>query len=463
MDHTLWLSLAAFVALLGLSAFFSSAETSLFSLSRLQIEQMKKEKNPKAVMIERLLSQPRRLIVTILIGNELVNITASVISAAVVIKLLGADSKWLNVFVMVPLLLLFGEITPKTLAIRNNVAFASFQCRPIDLFAALITPVRRIVRWMADYFITLMVGEQRGRANIVTEDMVRSLAREAVGEGSLDTQEAHYIHQIFDFGDLTVHDVMTPRSRLFSVTNDMNLDDIAAEFCSTRHSRAPVFDAESGTAVGVLFARDLLSVDLQNRAPEDDRAILSRLLREPYVVPETKPAADLFLTFRRRKLSLALTADEYGGVTGIVTMEDLLECIFGDIPSRSELLKQQQIGFEDLGGDRYRIGGSMPIEQFNRLLNARLSDEIAETVGGELLHRFGELPEEGAPIVVDEFEFTIETIDQNRISSLIVKALAPESAVPPETPSGATAVEADKTESQPKEPVPDSDDKDANR
>jgi len=186
MDVTLWLELILFVLLMGFSGFFSSSETAFFSLSNVQLQQMRQEDHPRIGLIGQMLSEPRRLIITILIGNELVNVAASVISAAVVIQLLGDELKWLNLFVMVPILLLVGEITPKTLAIRNNVAFASAECGPIQIFAKLITPVRWLVRLVSEWFITMFVGRERSRGNIVTEDMVRTLAHEAVGEGALD-------------------------------------------------------------------------------------------------------------------------------------------------------------------------------------------------------------------------------------------------------------------------------------
>lgn len=152
MDPALWIELAVFVVLLVFSGFFSSTETALFSLSSFHLDQMRKAKNPRIDLIERLRSEPRRLIVTILIGNEFVNVAASVISAAVIIKLFGAENDMLNLLVMVPILLLFGEITPKVLAIRNNMAFASFQARPIHLFARLITPLREVIRHVAEFF-----------------------------------------------------------------------------------------------------------------------------------------------------------------------------------------------------------------------------------------------------------------------------------------------------------------------
>jgi putative hemolysin len=159
VDPSLWIELVVFVVLLGFSGFFSSTETSLFSLSSFQLDQMRAARNPRIELIERLRSEPRRLIVTILIGNEFVNVSASVISAAMIIHLFGAENEMINLLVMVPILLLFGEITPKVLAIRNNVAFANVECRPIDLVARLITPLREVIRYIADFFITLIVGK----------------------------------------------------------------------------------------------------------------------------------------------------------------------------------------------------------------------------------------------------------------------------------------------------------------
>lgn len=420
MDLTLWAQLVAFVVLLGFSAFFSSSETSLFSLDRLQLAQMKRDNNPNVRLLERLLSEPRRLIVTILIGNELVNVAASAISAAVVIGFLGTDLKWVNIFVMVPLLLLFGEITPKTLAIRHNVAFATRQCTWLERFARLIGPLRWAVRKISDFFITLVVGEERTAANIATEDMVRTLAAEAAGEGSLDPKEAKYIHQIFDFGDKTVRDVATPRSQIVMLPVSMPLPEAARELRRTRHTKVPVHeDGDSDTILGVLFTRDLLGRDL--RTGEDPDGVRG-LLRKALFVPESRAAADLFFHFRRRKLSLALTVDEYGGITGLVTMEDLLECIFGDIESGSEQLKRESASFEKLDENLFRVDASMTVKQFNALVCDCLADDDVETVGGVLLREIGEIPQEGKMVQIDGLVFTVQSIVGHRMGTLLVEA-----------------------------------------
>ena len=419
MDFTLWLELVLFIIMMGLSGFFSSSETALFSLSDVQLEQMRRDKHPRIDLIQRLLSQPRRLIITILIGNELVNVAASVICAAVIIRLLGSENKWINLFIMVPLLLLVGEITPKTIAIRHNVFFAGIESRSIEIFAQVIKPLRWLVRFVADGVITLIIGKERSRGNIITEDMVRILARQAVGEGALDRLEAQFINQILDFGDKTLEDVMTPRSYIFYLPIEMPLNAMVKELSRTRHTKVPVYKEHRDNVVGILYARDLLGLDIK-KVSQNLKGV-ERLLREPYFVPESKLAADLFHNFRERKLSVALTVDEYGGVTGLVTMEDLLECIFGEIHSPSD--ERRHVRVKELGDGRYAADGGMTIGEFNKEMDTKLSDQWGETIGGLLLHHYGELPPEGATMDLDELRFKVVEVEENRIKSIEIERI----------------------------------------
>ncbi|MBF0158608.1 MAG: DUF21 domain-containing protein, partial [Magnetococcales bacterium] len=199
MDIILTIQIVIFFGLMVCSAFFSSSEVGLFSLNSTQLERMRQDKHPKVDLIRRMLSEPRRLIVTILIGNELVNVAASNISATVLYHLLGGEDKWwVNLLIMLPLLLLLGEITPKVLAARHNIAFASFNAPILELVAKLITPIRWIIRIVADFFITAMIGKSKKKGNIITEDMVRALATQGEEEGVLDANETEYIHNIFN-------------------------------------------------------------------------------------------------------------------------------------------------------------------------------------------------------------------------------------------------------------------------
>ncbi|MCP5416125.1 MAG: HlyC/CorC family transporter [Chromatiaceae bacterium] len=415
MDLAFWLELILFIFLMLLSGFFSSSETSMFSLNSVQLEQMRQSGNPSLPLIERMLSEPRRLIVTILIGNEFVNVAASVISAAMVIQLAGEENKLFNLFIMVPILLVFGEITPKTLAIRNNVAFASAEAGPISLFARLITPIRWAVRNVSEWITTLIVGKERSPGNIITEDMVRTLAHEAVGEGVLHSTEAQFIDQIFELGSKTLDDILTPRAEINFISADIPIPELLTVIQETRQSRFPVYEEHRDNILGILHARDLLDINLDELNQEKFIA----LLRKPYFVPETKPALEMLDNFRDTKRSFTLTVDEYGGVTGLVTMEDLLECIFGDIPSPSDLV--EQFTLEMIDDNKFSVDGVMPLNEFNAQTGAILSSDEIETIGGLVLHAFGELPQEGETIELDGITFTAEVVAQNRIVRLQVE------------------------------------------
>jgi CBS domain containing-hemolysin-like protein len=393
---------------------------------------MRRKSNPRITLIEELLAQPRQLIVTILIGNEFVNVAASVISAAMVIHFFGSDSKWINLLIMVPILLLVGEITPKTLAIRNNMAFATFQSRPIDLFAKGITPLRWVVRGISDFFITLIVGKERSRANILTEDMVRSLTAEAVGDGALDRREALYINRIFDFGDRLLRDILTPRSQILFLPANATFEEAARHYVRSGHTKIPIYDKRRDNIIGVLYTRDLLGEGLEEEgnngaATWEQKRSLRDIVRPAYFVPESKTASELFYSFQKRKISLALTLDEYGGVTGLVTMEDVLECVFGEILSPSEKKELERISCEMIGDGLYRIDGTMTLWQFRKLFpsDADFEDESVETVAGLLLQAFGELPEPGSRMALNGFEFTVESIKEQRIASLTVASELP--------------------------------------
>ncbi len=277
------------------------------------------------------------------------------------------------------------------------------------------------MRHIADFFITLVVGSERSAANIITQDMVRSLAQEAVGEGVLDREEALYINRIFDFSDKSLREVMTPRSQIHYLPAQAGLDEAALHYKHRGHTKVPVYEGGRDSVVGIFYVRDLLGPAVAEGSSEPKPSRVSDLMREAYFVPETKSVADLFYTFRKRKLSLAVTVDEYGGVTGLVTMEDLLECIFGDILSRSELLQQSAMPVERLDAGGYRIDAAMPLHQFNQMIGADLDSDQAESLGGMLLNAFGELPQEGQSIVVGDFVFEVISVARQRISKLEVK------------------------------------------
>lgn len=452
MELELIIELVLFVFLMGLSAFFSSSETAFFSLNPVQLEQMRRDDNFKLSLIQRLLSEPRRLIVTILIGNEFVNVAASVISASIVITILGPENKYFNLLIMVPILLLVGEITPKTLALRHNVAFATAQSQPIALFEKLITPIRWVVRIVADGITTLIVGKERARGSIVTEDLLRTIAHEAEQEGVVDYHEARFIDQIFDFSRKTVAEVMTPRSAMFCLPVETPQSEIIRELVKSRHSRVPLYREHRDTIVGILYTRDLLKP--VSDGVIDEQGAMENLLREPLLIPEVKPISELFETFRRRNLTFALTVDEYGGVTGLVTMKDLLEHIFGEIRSLSDAAKLQ--GIENTEAGHYSIDGELTVDEFNREVHAHLTGRHAHTVAGLVLNAYGELPPAGASVKMEGIRFVVEEVDHNRIKRMKVELdKCPEPEIPDPFPLEGTAAQAILEASPPSELLED--------
>ncbi|MCP4995352.1 MAG: HlyC/CorC family transporter, partial [Gammaproteobacteria bacterium] len=299
--------------------------------------------------------------------------------------------------------------------------------RPIDLFARLITPIRWAIRIVSEFFITMIVGKELSQGNIVTEDMVRTLVQDAVGKGALDHTEASFIHQIFEFGNKNLEDLMTPRADITFISLDDPLPKILSIMQETRQSRIPVYREHRDTIVGILHVRDLLEVDLDEI--KKDQEHFTSLLRAPFFVPESKTALELFDTFRERKLSFAMTVDEYGGVTGLVTMEDLMECIFGDIHSPSDITEQFEA--QQIEDGNYLLDGSMQLDDFDQKFGTQLQREGVETVGGLVLNTIGELPAEGDVVVIERFKYTISKISKNRIAQLQLESM-PENTTPAE-------------------------------
>jgi len=400
--------------LLIFSGFFSSSETALFSLTDLHLDKIRVKSNRRYRQIKFLLSKPHSLIVTLLIGNELANVSTSAISAIIIAQLWGAENIYFNLVIVLPILLIFGEIVPKTLAISNNMSFAKAEVPIIKVFYTLILPIRNIVRWISEKIISLVAGKIPSSSNIVTEDMLKTLTRVAVNEGTMDHNEADFIEQIFEFGDKIVEDELTPRSNIFSLPHDAHIDNVMDEIVKYRHTKIPVYKGDKDHVEGVLHVRDLIGKDLTEFRKSG--ADLLALCREPYFIPETKKITSLFRNFRDKRITVALAIDEYGGITGMITMEDVLECIFGDIYSSSEAASKAFI--RKISPGHYRISGDTLIRDFNEYFGTDIDDELAETISGRLVHENGELPTKESYIDYLNFRFKIISLKNNMIHEI---------------------------------------------
>ena len=308
--------------------FFASSEASLFALGRLRLRKLEEEGDPRHPLIESLLSHPRRLIISLLIGNETVNVAISSLTSALFIGLWGDPAKWLAIPVVVMGVLLMGEVLPKTLGVRHPEKIAPVVAYPVDRFVALVKPLHWIIRKVVDLVFRLAgVTPEPSRLSL-TEEEFKELVETGHREGALEEGEKRLIHRVFKFSDQTVRNIMTPRASVFALPLSTRLREAVEALQENRFSRVPVYEKSLDRVMGVLHAKELLRARGQRGSDESG---LRPFLRKAHFVPLSKKLDVLFREFQKQHIHLAVVVDEYGKAAGIVTLEDLLEELFGEI------------------------------------------------------------------------------------------------------------------------------------
>jgi len=417
-DFELLLRLLTVAALLSLSAFFSGSEAALFSLGRFRIQHWEEKHQAPARWIHELLHQPRRLIATVLIGNEFANYGISIMIAAIYTKTLlesGPAPSWLparhqaswvsllSIVTSALVIMLAAEILPKTLGVKFSAGWARRVAWPLHAFSHAIFPLRRGLRWASDLILRgLGVDAQDTTAGIGDEDLL-GLVEMGEDEGVLQAQEATLLHNLFEFGDLHAVEVMTPRRDLFCLSEALPFPEIIRQVRKAGFSRVPIYRQDPDNIIGILTVKDLLKA----ASPESAAPVpaLERLLRPAFYIPRTKPMDELLVEFQNRRVHLALVVDEFGAIVGLVTIEDILEEIFG---KSGRLPKDQE--FEALPSGNMLISGRLEVREFNSRMVSELEAEGIQTIGGLLLHRFGRMPAPGESLVEDGFRFTVQEV-----------------------------------------------------
>jgi putative hemolysin len=317
--------------LLVLSAFFSGSETALFSLSHVQLHHLKERKFKRAQQISTALQRPRRTLITILLGNELVNVAIAVAGAALVSRLfvVGTVAETLiSIAIITPLVLIFGEVLPKNIALRYAPQYAHFAIVPLRLFSAVVRPIRVVLTWFANFLITLMGGRISERP-LIMEREYRRLVDIGRREGVLIEEERELIHNVFEFSEKTVSSIMTPADKILSLPTTMPYEEILAKLRSKRFSRIPFHKGTRDNIAGILHVRDLFAFDHARRAGGEQE--LTTMLRDPLFVNPNLKLEDLLQRFRQRRMHMAIVKEKDGPLLGIVTMDDVLEDLFGEI------------------------------------------------------------------------------------------------------------------------------------
>ncbi len=398
----------AIVILLALSAFFSGAETALFSLSRPRIRRLEERKRRGIEVVKRLLENPHRLITTILIGNMVVNTSASTIVTAIAIDRLGQIGPAVAIGVMTFLLLVFGEITPKTYAVQNAEVISLLVARPLELFSIAILPLRRTLESASDLFLPLFRSKYPPRVPSVTEDEIKTMVTVGEREGALGEEEREMIHSIFEFTDTRAFEIMIPRTDMVCLEADATVGEALDLIKKTGHSRIPVYQESVDNMVGIVYARDLLS----HFKRENYQLKLRDLVHPPYFIPETKRIPSLLKEFQERRIQMALVVNEYGGIEGLVTLEDLVEEIVGEIPPEH---RREKGLIERIDKHTLRVSGRLEIDEANRVLKLRLPENGFETIGGFIFNLIGRIPKEGEEIPYGRLSFIIEKATPKRI------------------------------------------------
>jgi len=409
-------ALAFQVLLFCCSAFFSGSETALFSLSRLDLQKLRRDRHPQSETLHALLDQPRRLIISLLCGNELVNIAATANLAGILVYLYGEDrAGWINVLIMFPLLLLLGEVTPKTIAVSDPMRIsAGMVAAPLSIWVRVITPIRRAVRVVADLITTWIVGEERGRENILQIDEFRTLVEDVADEGILDATERVLIDNLLEAGETEIVEIMTPRTRTRFLKDDMSVPEMLEAFREIKHPRVPVCRDHPDNLVGFLHAEDM--VRLVFEGAKLDKLKPSDILHPPVVAPPTKHVDEMFDFFQANNARAAVVLNEFGGVEGFITMRDVVNFIFGEI---SESISGQEL-YQERDENVYEVAGQMKLTDFNDLTNFGIEDPRMTTIGGVVFRYLDRLPKVGDRVVMDGIVATVLEMDGHRLAKVRV-------------------------------------------
>nr|CRH08161.1 Protein of unknown function. putative cystathionine beta-synthase (CBS) domain containing protein [Candidatus Magnetococcus massalia] len=405
------------VVLLVSSAFFSGSETALFSLSRLDLQKLRNTRNPHSDRIHEMLDEPRRLIISILCGNELVNIASAANMAAILLLFFTKqDAGWINIIVMVPLLLLVGEVTPKTFAVTFPIKFAAnISARLLPKWMIFITPLREIIRFIADRLTTLIVGQPVMQENILHRDEFRTLVDEGASTGALDGTERVLIDNMLEAAETEIFNIMTPRTRLHFINADDPMPKILKRFRKYRHPRVPVIRNHADNILGMLHSEDVLR--LVNSNKWDDTLKVEEILRPAHFVPPTKKVDEMFEYFQHHNTRAAIVLGEFGGVSGIITMKDVLTFIFGEISGAGH----GKAYYSEQDDNCYTVPGDMRLTDFEDLTNFGIADSMMTTIGGVAFRLFDRLPKVEDTIVSDGMRYSVLEMDGLRIKTLRIE------------------------------------------
>lgn len=410
------IQLVIVIILLSASAFFSSAETALMTSNKLRMRNLAENGNKRAAKVLKVTENTDKMLSAILIGNNIVNLTASSISTALTLKIFGSRLVGIATGILTFLILVFGEITPKNVASKNAENMALAYIGVISFLVTLLTPVIFIVNTVAKFVISIF-NKNGDDNNAVTEEELRAMVEYSHEEGVIENEEKKMIVNVVDFGDTVAGDIMVPRVDMVMVDEKSSYEEILQVFREERYTRIPVYEETPDNVIGILNVKDFLLIE------DKENFVMKELLREPLYTYEYKKTSALMMDMRKTGANIVIVLDEYGITAGLITLEDMLEEIVGEI--RDEFDADEDEGITKVSDLEYLIDGSTNLDDINDRIGLSLSSEEYESIGGLIMEKLGRLPVEGEIINFDNIVLTVKKMDHARIEKVCLKLKQP--------------------------------------
>ena len=408
------------IALLVLSALFSSSETALTTVNRIRIRTLAGQGDKRAMTLLAVLQNPEKMLSVILIGNNVVNLYASSLATTVTLSLFGSKLVGVATGILTLAVLVFGEVAPKTMASRNAEQIALRAAGPVKCLMWLFTPLVFVVNNLARLVMKLFGADRPGKRELMTAEELRTIVQVGHEDGVIENSERKMIDNVFDFGDRSARDIMIPRIDMTCIDMEAGYDELMEVVREEKYTRIPVYKERADTIVGTLNIKDLLF-----RA-QDKPFRIAELMRKPLFTYEQKKTSELMVEMRKNYTNLAIVLDEYGVTAGMVTMEDILEEIVGEI--RDEYDRDEEKSIRRIAPNTYLIEGNVKIDDVNEVLQLHLASEDYESIGGYVLEQLEHFPKEGECVTKGGISFTVTRMEQTRIAEVKL-SLAPEKSV----------------------------------
>ena len=410
------LQLVILVILLSASAFFSSAETALMTSNKLKIRNLAENGDKRAKKVLDITANTDKMLSAILIGNNVVNLTASSLSTTLTLKIFGSSLVGIATGILTFLILVFGEITPKNVASKNAEDMALAYIGVISVIVTVMTPVIFIVNKVAGAVISIFT-KNSDENNAVTEEELRAMVEYSHEEGVIENEEKKMIVNVVDFGDTVAGDIMVPRVDMVMVDEKSSYEEILQVFREERYTRIPVYEETPDNVIGILNVKDFLLIE------DKENFVMKELLREPLYTYEYKKTSALMMDMRKTGANIVIVLDEYGITAGLITLEDMLEEIVGEI--RDEFDADEDEGITKVSDLEYLIDGSTNLDDINDRIGLELSSDEYESIGGLIMEKLGRIPAEGEIINLDNIVLTVKKMDHARIEKVCLKLKQP--------------------------------------